>query len=1560
MSVGNKVTLQLLGTTEDSVKILATYADLGEGYIVVYENGVDVAHSSTKTYSSGYSESYTISGLDPRTTYTASFYDIQDSATVSDEISFFTIVNREKILYGPVNNVATDINDFYGSVLNKSRKISKMYGSVNGQSVLTYIDLGRIPNPGEVVFYTDNTYTTTDTARILNQTDLNALSHNSSSVSSITIDGKTFATDHIKEVSVPEWATTTPDYFLGYCDKLDTVTIPYNVVTIGNSFLSNCAIFNQALDLTFITSIGNGFLEGCVAYNQSVDLPSVTSIGDNFLAGDSLFNQSVSIPLITVIPNNFLYNCSVYNQSVDLTNVTSIGDYFLSGTAFNQSLNLSSVSSIGNSFLQGATDFNQPLLLSNNIVFIGSNFLYNCNSMVSSITCNTPPDIATTSNYTFSTNDSTADSYVVGTSLGGRYATDWITRFPSRNIDPYRNVGYANDPVIYDIEPTENTTGIMQVDYGVVSWDMNNAYTSGTITLYGGTSPNPSTQLDTYNNTGINVYTHTGIVGNTRYYYKASATNNGGFTTETDTSVVSKPAPVSISATDIGYSLYNKYARTFELSIPANGNVYGQLVEYRLKASSDADFGAWETVGEWNSASAGVMGTGIEFTTDTPYVVEFRVTTLAGSTTATYNQPAVPTHIGPTGVEFTLDDANTSLQTWLSSFSGYSDENWFIAGQSLPRVTIPLATAGSTTDGAELTQYEAVVVNPNNGYSYVINYEEADMDYTFPSASIESRNSNGDVEVNLIAQDSLHATNTYTQSGKYLGWYTPTFSATVTRSNAIGGINITASGSYSGLRDPSLNDNKDINSIKIEYKVVNYSGEIVTDWTQIDPSDITINEVRAPILNRNYSTSVEIFNLAYAESSTVILRLSDHFYTSDEVSVVLSLWNNNKTLYPADYTIELWDWKTNTFVVDLSYLVVDSLEITWELNDVEEVNFSIDLLEFEKKCKDMGVQSEDLLKPYTHDIRIRRNGQYIIGCQLVEASTKVGNNPPIKISIKGTGFLNLFKDQYILNEAWSGYTYAQIARKLVEAAQKPDSLIKNPTGDIDTSYWLAGEGVISYSTNSHSGAGCIMNTRSGTGWMVTGSQMDCDSGQLINIDVWVKGQNGRTLSVREKRYITQWQDQATPGEIVLDGSWQHLVINNYMTCFEDSYICFEYDRTDSSSPLYIDDCYIYPVNDNASLNNLNVQLGVDTASIIQDDSREVNYELQNVKDAIIDLTSLEDDNFEFDFSPDRTFNVYNRKGEDKLNLEITYPGNVDTMTISRSAANLANKIVQIGSGIGDERMQVEMPNNVSRQKYGTRESVITDSNVSLESTLRSLAISSLYDRKDPTNLPTVTIRDGSINPANVQTGDTVLITLEGDKYLQSTSGEYRVVKVKMALDENSVESMSLTLEKSTQRPEKKMVRYIRDSVMGSSANTSAHWSEIQALVLIGNDYLNVALGATATGNLSWYQPASLAVDGDINTYADMPGNGRKAITIDLGDEYPLDYVKIWHYYTDNRVYYGEHLSVGTSLPDGVNGTADLDTVLVLIPDNTGYVETSEGRKSKWIQEDNIVWGGEES
>jgi prepilin-type N-terminal cleavage/methylation domain-containing protein len=124
------------------------------------------------------------------------------------------------------------------------------------------------------------------------------------------------------------------------------------------------------------------------------------------------------------------------------------------------------------------------------------------------------------------------------------------------------------------------------------------------------------------------------------------------------------------------------------------------------------------------------------------------------------------------------------------------------------------------------------------------------------------------------------------------------------------------------------------------------------------------------------------------------------------------------------------------------------------------------------------------------------------------------------------------------------------------------------------------------------------------------------------------------------------------------------------------------------------------------------------------------------------------------------------------------------------------------------------------------------------------------------------------------------------------------------------------------------VRYIRNYINGSSTNTSNHWIEVQAIDQSGN---NIALSKTVTGSVaqSASYPYSRITDGVIpvlntamSSYAQSSVSGLQWVEIDLGAEYNLKEIKLWHYvdgraYNNNKVDVRDNNGVTTTVLDKV-------------------------------------------
>ena len=128
------------------------------------------------------------------------------------------------------------------------------------------------------------------------------------------------------------------------------------------------------------------------------------------------------------------------------------------------------------------------------------------------------------------------------------------------------------------------------------------------------------------------------------------------------------------------------------------------------------------------------------------------------------------------------------------------------------------------------------------------------------------------------------------------------------------------------------------------------------------------------------------------------------------------------------------------------------------------------------------------------------------------------------------------------------------------------------------------------------------------------------------------------------------------------------------------------------------------------------------------------------------------------------------------------------------------------------------------------------------------------------------------------------------------------------------------------------IRYVRDWLNGSTANTSNHWNEIQIIDYTGT---NRALGLTATSNASFVNPVYYT-DGIISS--SYSGNSSSILAyaqIDLGAQYNIRHINTWHYYPDSRTYNDTKIEVSE---DGILWYSIFDSAI-----EGTYVETIGGK-----------------
>ena len=488
-----------------------------------------------------------------------------------------------------------------------------------------------------------------------------------------------------------------------------------------------------------------------------------------------------------------------------------------------------------------------------------------------------------------------------------------------------------------------------------------------------------------------------------------------------------------------------------------------------------------------------------------------------------------------------------------------------------------------------------------------------------------------------------------------------------------------------------------------------------------------------------------------------------------------------------EYTIEVWDIN-GVFVMDISDIVSTSLRIRREINVVDDIAFAIDLVQFEKRCAAINANPQSILEPYRTDIKIRRNNEYFVGGQVVQANINFNASENNKIEIKCTGYLNYFKDRYI-SDIYRDKTYAQMARQLITDAQSVPNLVVNSHFYEDVSSWVVIEaGYIAWEeTIGHDYPGSLYVSISTGAYTYGGARYftAIHSGVTYTLTFWAKmvtsgGQiyinSGGVDFGHATVSDTNWHQYTytyTPGS---DGNWFDI-------------------KTNGSMNFYIDDVRFTSSLDDPSYFDFGVTLGVDEASAFQQDDRIRSYDLQETKDGIVNLTSLENDNFDFEFDANKVFNIYQRLGSDKPQYELVYPQNITSINVRRDASTLANRIIGIGSGIGSERLQTVATSYDSAAAYRVRERPETFNSVQEQATLEANTFGKLNIYQSVYEVPELSVEANHLDLDEVKLGDAINIRIDGSSFVTTINGMYRIMAMDINVNINMEEQVNLDLQR---------------------------------------------------------------------------------------------------------------------------------------------------------------------
>jgi hypothetical protein len=490
-----------------------------------------------------------------------------------------------------------------------------------------------------------------------------------------------------------------------------------------------------------------------------------------------------------------------------------------------------------------------------------------------------------------------------------------------------------------------------------------------------------------------------------------------------------------------------------------------------------------------------------------------------------------------------------------------------------------------------------------------------------------------------------------------------------------------------------------------------------------------------------------------------------------------------------EYTVEVWDIN-GVFVMDVSDIIATSLRISTRINAVEDISFSIDLVQFEKRCAAVGANPRSILEPYRTDIRIRRNNEYLVGGQVVQTNINFNQQDTNKIEVKCTGYLNYFKDRFV-NVVYRDLTYAEIARALITETQSVPNLISNAHFYDDIGGWTAiGSGYVAWDAlegRDYKGSLYSSNSTGTTVYAGARYSIGLLAGVTYTLTYWLKA-----TVASGNIYVTSQTGVNVGTTAIANTNWNMYTVS-WTQGLDSTYVDIKSD-TGATVNFYLDDVRLTSSLDLPAYYDFGVTLGVDNASAFQEDTRQRTYDIQNVKDGIVNLTKLENDNFDFEFTADKVFNVYLRLGSDKPEVELVYPQNISSIKVNRDASTLANKIIGLGSGIGAERLETHAVSYTSAAAYRIRERTETFNSVQEQSTLDANTIGKLTIYQDIYEVPAITVDANHLDINNVKLGDAISVRVDGSTFVTSIDGMYRIVGMTINVDTNFNEAISLDLE----------------------------------------------------------------------------------------------------------------------------------------------------------------------
>lgn len=202
-------------------------------------------------------------------------------------------------------------------------------------------------------------------------------------------------------------------------------------------------------------------------------------------------------------------------------------------------------------------------------------------------------------------------------------------------------------------------------------------------------------------------------------------------------------------------------------------------------------------------------------------------------------------------------------------------------------------------------------------------------------------------------------------------------------------------------------------------------------------------------------------------------------------------------------------------------------------------------------------------------------------------------------------------------------------------------------------------------------------------------------------------------------------------------------------------------------------------------------LGITQGTLATTFNSDLTADFRDVKSIIQLYTYAQPTTYDFEITHDKVFNTYTHLGSTRPEYQLTYPGNIVSLTLPRSSDTLFNRVVGIGSGIGEERLQTIQEDETSKATYRIRESKQLYSSVIEQGTLEQNTQGFLEQSKGVLVLPDVQVNADAFDLDIVRVGDSLPVRVIDGSYNNDLDGTFRIYQMNVQVDENAFETVRL-------------------------------------------------------------------------------------------------------------------------------------------------------------------------